>query len=864
MELKPGAKLGPYEIIAMLGKGGMGEVWRARDPRLGREVAIKISAEQFSDRFEREARAVAALSHAHICRLYDVGPDYIVFEYVDGAELKGPMPVARAVELGSQILDALDAAHRKGIVHRDLKPANILVTKTGVMVLDFGLATMQAQTMAVGADAATAVSVEGSIAGTLYYMAPEQLQGKEVDSRADIFSFGCVLYEMLTGRRAFDGSNAASVIAAVMDRPAPSIADIAPPTLDRLLKRCLAKDPDDRWQSARDLRAELLWIAAGSDTAVVPVSRTSISRWLFAAGAVAIAALGVGGGYAVRSVPLPNIVKLSIPPPPGTSFVSVSQAGPVALSPDGRMIAFSAQKAGQDWSLWIRSLDSFEARPLPGTDGAIIPFWSPDNKSLGFGSRGELRRIDLASGSGQILSASAAVAGGQQAPNGAWSPNGTILFAPRVLSSLITVSAGGGEVGKTTQLGTELHSADEDAAQFWPAFLPDGRHFIYNVRTATGAHLDYAGMLGSKDRKLLLKDATNARYAPPRAGYPGELLYVRNGTLWAQAFDPAHLTFSSEPAAVAEHIASTNVGTGADFSVSADGVLAWREGEAPQSQLGWYDNSGKALGSALQRPGAMTTVRLSPDGKRVAFSTLADVWLYDLTRGVLTRFTFGRGFTPVWSPDGGALAFLRAGSGIVRKAANGTGPEDLLWKDSGNLGISDWSADGNYMLITRPDPAGRNRLWLLPLTGDRNLVPLPQTAFDESNGVFSPAMDSSRWIAYQSNESGRPEVYVTTMPGQPPGRWQISSGGGAYPHWRRDGRELYYLEWDQQTVMAVPIDGGANFRAGSPHVLFKLPQPAASADVSADGKRFLFSFSGTAAPASSISVVLNWQAGLKK
>jgi len=872
MPLSSGDKLGPYEILALIGAGGMGEVYRARDPRLGRDVAIKISAQQFTERFEREARAVAALNHPNICTLYDVGPNYLVMEFVEGEAPNGPMPIEEALRFASQVAEALAAAHDKGIVHRDLKPANIKITPDGaVKVLDFGLAKVtpasagesnagNSPTLTMGATQA------GMILGTAAYMSPEQAKGKSVDKRADIWAFGVVLYELLAGRRLFDGEDVGDVLAAVI-KDEPDWSRV-PPQVQRLLKSCLQKDPKQRLRDIGDAWKLLDDVGQAHGLSGPATGRSH--KWMWPAIAAALFLIGGAGAYWVRPGPVPErVAKLSITPPEGTNFVDVIQGSPVVFSPDGRAIAFTASKSGQQ-QVWIRPLDSMEARPLPGTEGAYGPFWSPDSRSLGFAAQGKLKRIDIAGGPAQALTDANSAPG--NTATGTWNSEGKILYSLSATSNLFVIAAAGGERSEATKLDVKLG----EASHLWPDFLPDGRHYLYHVRAARSTEFQvYAGILGSSERTLLLKGVTDARYAPPRGGHPGYLLYVRDGALMAQPFNERSLKLAGDPVAVAEQIATSTNATVGDFSVSANGILAYRQGgsSSREEELVWYDRSGKQTGSVAKRPDAINTPRLSPDGKMAVFmqgrqgtGASQEIWLMDLARGVTSRFTFNGGITPVWSPDGSQIAFARLGDGIYTKASNGGGAESVLWKDQGQVAPTDWSADGRFLLTARIDPSTLSDIWLLPSAGDGKPVPLLQTPANESNPRFSPGPGAPRWVAYQSNESGHNEVYVISMPGQPLGKWQISNGGGQTPRWRGDGRELYYMSPDNQTVMAVDIDNGPAFHAGTPRTLLKVERPArfGAWEPAADAKRFLFGIQEQANSAAPITVVLNWQVALPK
>jgi len=875
MALASGTRLGPYEILAPLGAGGMGEVYRARDSKLAREVAIKILPDALAQdpdrlaRFEREARVLASLNHPNIAQIYGIEDRALIMELVAGETLKGPLPLEEALRIATQIADALEAAHGKGIVHRDLKPANIMITPAGdVKVLDFGLAAVMEGPTSTSGDPRHSPTLTmratqaGMILGTAAYMAPEQARGKQVDKRADIWAFGLVLYEMLTGKQLFQGETVSDTLAAVLTRETDWRE--VPPKVRRLLQRCLERDPSKR---LRDISGVALLLEEQ------PASESLRHQWLWPAAAALLLLVGASGTYFFRSgsPTAERVVRVTIPPPEGSSFTDIDQGGLVALSPDGRNVAFIAEKSGRQ-TLWVRPLDSTEARELPGTEGAERPFWSPDSRSLGFMAQGKLKRIDFAGGSAQTLADG--IGTGSNGAQGAWNSDGKILFATSAFSNLSSIPSAGGERSEATK----LDPSNGEIGHLWPEFLPDGKHYLYHVRSAEGAEFQiYAGTLGSSKRTLLLNGVTNARYAPRRGGYPGYLLYVRDGTLTAQSFDDRSLTFTGDPIRVAQPVLTTTGATGADFSVSPGGILAYRGGAVTrEEELAWYDRTGKQIASVLRRPELIYFQRLSPDGKKVAFNQgrqgsgqRLDVWLQDLVRGVTSRFTFAGGFFPVWSPDGSRIAFSRVGSGVLAKASDATGDEQTLWKEAAPVIPvipTDWSADGHFLLVTRQDPKTGNDLWLLPVEGDRKPVLLQQTPADESVGRFSPGPGAPRWVAYQSNENGRNEIYVITMPGQPPGKWQISNGGGVQPHWRRDSRELHYLGPDARTIMAVDIDPGPPFRHGTPHVLFRVESLVGTQPLEpdADGQRFLLSIRLQSVSTVPITVVLNWQVGLKE
>jgi Tol biopolymer transport system component/predicted Ser/Thr protein kinase len=862
MPLSAGTRLGPYEILAPLGAGGMGEVYKARDTRLDRIVAAKVSKKEFSERFEREARLIATLNHPYICQLYDVGPNYLVMEYIEGTPLKGPLPLDQAMKYAAQICDALDAAHKKHVTHRDLKPANILVTKAGVKLLDFGLAKIGSVIEADEATMTMALTGKGEILGTLLYMSPEQLQGKDTDARSDIFAFGLVLYEMLMGKRAFSGSSQASVIAAILERPAPSVAEVAPAPLDRVLRKCLAKDPDDRWQTARDLKDEIEWLASAPETGKVAPSRSRPGRLTGIAAAVLAIALGLAGWlFWPKSEVPPQVTRFQVALPENANFDQY-----VSLSPDGRKLVFNAM--GNQDGLWIRDMDALEWRRLPGTEGALSPFWSPDSRFLGFAVGAQLRKIDVAGGPAQTLCTVPAQTG-----TGAWNRDGVIVFGSRGAGPLWKVSQAGGVATNITVVDT---SRGERSATL-PTFLPDGKHFVYLRSGAPEVTGMYAGSLDAKPEEQSRERIQAGQLAASYAN--GYLFFMRENTLMAQSFDAGRLQLHGEPVPVAEHVATT--GAIGVFSVSPSGALAYRTGAQSGSlQLTWFDRQGKIV-SAFGQRGNDQLIVLSPDGTRGAvrdapsFSS-GDLWTLDFARGVRTRFTFRQTQSSgaVWSPDGSRIAFAAGGAlaTLYERPSSGVGDEKELLTEPGKLHVpTSWSRDGRFLLYyVNLAPKTGDDLWVLSFQGDRKPVLLLATDFNEHNASFSPDM---RWIAYASNESGRYEVYVRPFtvsgpsgaPALGESKWQVSKDGGDYPKWRADGKEIIFqAPPNGATKMAVDVKAsGAIFEIGVPQRLFQA-QADGGWDVTADGKRFLLAGPQGQTAQVPITVVLNWPAQLKK
>jgi Tol biopolymer transport system component/predicted Ser/Thr protein kinase len=866
-----GARLGAYEVVAPLGKGGMGEVWRARDPRLGREVAIKVSAQQFTDRFEREARAIAALNHPSICTLYDVGPNYLVMELVEGPTLaeriaQGPIPVEEALAIAKQIADALEAAHDKGIVHRDLKPANVKVRPDGsVKVLDFGLAKSGVENETTS-DSPTMLSVAGMILGTAGYMAPEQARGKNVDKRADIWAFGVVLYEMVTGGQLFEGETVSDTLAAVLTRE-PDWSRV-PPKLQRLLRTCLEKDPRLRLRDIGDWRGFL-------DAAVIAPA-ASAAR---ASGVPRSLPWAIAAVFIIAAAVLGVIVRAHLAEEPQTMRVSVltpqssvvSNGSLPAISPDGRHIAF-ADRVGGKQAIWLRDLDALIARQLPGTVGAYGPFWSPDSRWIAFFMEGKLQKIAIGGGPPQTVCEIP-----QLGRSGSWNRDGVLIYA-LTGGGLMRVPAAGGVPSQLTSLDSAAGEVQDRTA--W--FLPDGRHFIYTSRNEDPVKSRiYADSIdakpGSNTRREIVVANSNAVWVPRTGGVSGAvidndgfLLYMRESTLVAQPFDAAALKTTGDPVPVAEDVYFNPTTAQGQFSASQDGSLVYASGgDANQSQLTWIDRTGKPVNTAGER-GNLGPPRLSPEGSRVAYVRFdagsADIWLRDLGRDADSRFTFGPSNRfPVWSPDGNSVAWIAQRGGkylAYQKSSSGVGIEQVLDQDGTALQLEDWSNDGRWLLEERTGPKTRGDIWVFPTSGDKKPFPYIDTGANETSPRFSP---DSRFVAYLSNESRDNEVYVETFPARG-GKWQISSGGGGgafSPVWSRDGHELYFISLSRSEMMAVEVRSeGAKFQAGVARPLFPVSRTSPF-DVSKDG-RFLMLVTEARSADAPLTLVTNWQAGLKK
>ena len=893
MTVAAGSRLGPYEVLSPLGAGGMGEVWKARDTRLERIVAIKVlpahlsKSEEIRQRFEREARTISSLSHPHICALYDVGnqdgTEYLVMEYLEGETLtdrlaRGPLPTEQVLRFGIEIADALDKAHRQGIVHRDLKPGNIMLTKSGVKLLDFGLAkavqpvSSNSSLSVLPTQAGLNLTQEGTILGTFQYMAPEQLEGKEADVRSDIFAFGAVLYEMATGQKAFAGKSQASLIAAILERePAPisTVQPMAPPALDRVVKTCLAKEPDDRWQTAHDVRLQLQWIAEGGSQAGVPVPVAARRRnrerlWMGAAVLFAAASAALAF-FLLRGAREPvRVFRSSLAPPEGATFwIDPSTPGPPVVSPDGRKIAFSARVADGKIRLHVRSLDAAEARVFPGTEEAQYPFWSPDSRSVGFFMGAKLKAVEADGGPPVTLCST-----DTDPKGGAWSAANTIIFARGSASTLWKVPAGGGEPVEITH----FEAKRGDNSHRHPRFLPDGKHYLYLARSVNAAaegHAVVAASLDGGPEKVLLRSPAAAEYAS------GHLLFLRERTLMARPFDAARLAFKADAFPVAENVLllSLTSATGI-FSASQNGVLVYQSAQGPAtSRLQWFGRDGTAQGT-LGEPADFIEMSVSPDGKRAAATVrdptagTRDIWLFDVARNLGTRFTFdpGNETAPVWSLDGNWLAFSSNRKGhddIYRKTLAGSANEELVLESKNDKGVGAWSPDGRFLVYVESGKETKSDIFVLPLEGDRKPQVFLQTPFTEYPSAFSP---DGRWLAYGSDESGKFHVYVTSFP-RPGRKWQVSTEEGAYAYWSKDGREIVYHGFSGQ-LWAVEIAArGDSVEIGAPKPLFKLASsPIASGTQFCptwDHQRFLVLDRGQK-PHALVNLVVNWIAASRK
>ena len=872
MPLSIGDKLGPYEILAPIGKGGMGEVYRARDTRLGRDVAIKISSERFDERFAREARVIASLNHPNICQLYDVGENFLVMELVEGETLKGPVPVETALSYARQIAEALEAAHEKGIVHRDLKPANVKITPNGkAKVLDFGLAKVappsagdpSGSTFTIGA------TQSGVILGTAAYMSPEQAQGKPVDKRADIWAFGVVLHELLTGIRMFKGDTLADTLAAVLTKDPEW--DRVPAKARPLLRRCLMRDPQQRLRDIGDAMA-MLEVAPESSQEAKRAGRPSTALWLaWSAAGLFLLGLAVIGTIHFREQPpaMPGITRFQIPLPDKTRL---GGNGAFSVSPDGRKLAFTGVGADGVASLWVRTGDSLAARPVPGTETIeSTPFWSADSRFVAFQTRGKLKKASLSGEPPQsICSLPGTIIGGS------WSHEDVILFGTEARGVMRVPAAGGDPVSLT-----RLDSARMERVHGFPVFLPDGQHFLYSrFSTLPENNGIYVGSLDAKPEEQggirLASSAIGAQFWPFPESSGGKLLFQRGSTLLAQTLDTNRFTLTGETEAVAEQVGSYRaLGF---FSVSGD-KLIYRSAPGQTAQITWFDRQGNALGLQDEPFVYESGPSLSPHGERVAYAAFdgssVHIWLFEFARGAKTRLSSEQGLhtAPVWSPDGSRVAFsssVRGHYDLYVKSSEGNGKEELLFESGDNKYPSSWSSDGQFLLFGSENAKTSYDLWVLPMSGrtvdksvNRKPFPFAQTEFGEFAGRFSP---DGQWIAYASTETGRPEIYVQPFTpaadGSAPtgGKSIVSSGGGTRSAWRSDGKELYYAT-PEGKMMAVQI---AALKAGIPQPLFPMPPNALDWDASADGKRFLVAVPINESTPAPFTVVLNWQTGLKK
>jgi Tol biopolymer transport system component len=873
MSVDVGTRLGSLEITALLGKGGMGEVYRARDTKLKREVAIKILPEEFSrdvdrvSRFQREAEVLAALNHPNIAAIYDFreahGSWVLILELIEGETLadriaRGPIPVEESLEIAKHVCEALEAAHEKGIIHRDLKPANVKITPDGtVKVLDFGLAKVadspadahlsDSPTLTVGA------TQRGVILGTAAYMAPEQARGKAVDKRADIWAFGVVLFEMVTGRQPYQGEDVSETLAAVIKQE-PSW-ELVPMQVRRLLQSCLEKNPKRRLRDIGDAWRLL-------DDTQLSTHAPARSWWPWSAAALfaIVAALAFWAPWHASSL-TPEPKQFQLPLPEKTDI------GRFAVSPDGRWIAFAAVGTDGVWRLWVRAVDSLEMHPLRGTDGAdrASPFWSPDSRFIGFGASGKLKKIDVSGGPAQTICDAIGIIGGS------WNQDGVIIFAPN--GAVMRVPASGGVPSAVTV----LDESRSESRHLLPVFLPDGRHFLYarisNMAENSGISI---GSIDSapaqQSSKLLLQTAFGVAYAASADRRRGYLLFLRDHVLMKQTLDLIRLELSGEPSVLVEQVGSYfNNGL---FSASQNGVLVYRTGFSgtTNTQLTWFDAQGKLLGTVAE-PAAFGQLALSPDDARAAMGRLdaqggSDIWIVDFQRNATSRFTFGSGTasaSPVWSPDSSRIIFRSQRTGVYNlyeKSTTGANDETLLLPSSHSKWPTSWSQNGRFLLyFSVLDPKRKTDIWVLPLEGDRKPAPLLATEYDETDGRFSPDAHS---VAYVSDESGRPEVYVREFSGMSVGqKWQVSTSGGTSPRWRRDGRALFYLSADG-SITQVEVSTNTGFQAGAVRALFKVPALATSYDVTSDGKRFLIAVPIERDAQAPFTVELNWESGTKK
>ena len=892
MPLPAGTRLGPYEITGALGAGGMGEVYRARDTRLERTVAIKVLPAHRADtpearqRFEREARAISALNHPNICHLYDVGNEngtaFLVMEYMEGQTLaerlaRGPLATEQVLKIGMEICDALDKAHCAGFIHRDLKPANIMLTKTGAKLMDFGLAATAAGAGSSGMSVLPTMSkqltAEGTILGTFQCMSPEQLEGREADSRSDIFALGAVIYEMATGRHAFEGKSQASVIGAILERQPPPISSVqpmAPRALDRVVKTCLAKDPDERWQTARDVKLQLQGIVEeGAVTASIPAVTPSTSpsrlKWAAVLLGLAVLAVALGLWWSARVKEPARAMQLSLELPVTLSGIYTGNPGcPFDISRDGSKVVFVGEEHNRP-QLYIRQLDQQFASPIPGTDTEPIqPFFSPDGEWIAYFSAGKLRKVSVRGGPITIL-------GDAPVPHGgSWSDDGWIIFGSGLGSGLVRVPENGG----TPENLTVPNGKAQEVSHRWPQTLPGNQTVLFTIQLDSQVTYDNARVaaLSLKDKtwKTLFTGGSYARYVPS-----GHIVYVRAGTLMAAPFDLKRLELTG-PAVPVENgvLTSTNSSGGAQFAVTPAGTLMYVPGNSrpPDRLLMWVDRAGHAteLHVPANNYGAP---RISPTGKIAALQLQTDgvptIWVYDFTRNTLSRLTFGTGVrtAPIWTPDGKRVLYRTVAEGfpaIRQKPADGSGSEEVVLRET-DPAVTPFSIspDGKVLLFGKRGNEGAMGIYKANMEGgDRNAEPYLRSTYGtlaQAQAEFSP---DGHWVAYSSNESGREEIYVQPFPG-PGGKWIVSSDGGSVPRWSRSGREIFYRNADK--MMSVEVQTQPTFQAGTPHVLFQGSYSITPYDVAPDSQHFLLVKDKEGQPeAREVKVVLNWVQELKR
>lgn len=909
-----GQTISHYKILEKVGEGGMGIVYKAQDTKLKRTVALKFlpphlsASEQDKARFMQEAQAASALNHPNVCTIHDIqeheGRIFIVMEFVDGQTLQDlfaaapgcPLPRKRAIEIGIQVADGLAAAHEKGIVHRDVKPENIMVRKDGIaQIMDFGLAKLRTRGSRVNR-----LTKEGSTVGTAGYMSPEQIQGQEVDHRSDIFSLGVLLYELFVGQMPFKGVHETALMYEIVNlepTPLSSIDATIDPALNTIVLDCLEKDPKERCQSAAEVSRSLRRVERESNrqTATRPVPSTQARdpggaplgiaqeksirsfSWMWIAGTVVffLTSVTLLITHLRESGPERKVYRASILPQEKMTFFSVG-GGNLALSPDGKSMVYVARDSAGKTLLWLRNLNALTGEPLSGTDGAENPFWSPDGRFIGFFAGSKLKKIEISGGPPQTVCDAAWGRGGT------WNKDDVIVFSPRPTSPLFRVPAAGGQPTPVTKFDPLRH---EDSHR-WPCFLPDGKHFLFLARTMGAAAeeadaITLASLDSTEKTKIIVQASSNVAYA---AGY---LLFVREQSLMAQLFDPVRFRLSGDAIPLVAQIKYDASFNKSIFSATDNGLLVYQAGVSSigNRQLVWFDRTGKQLGS-VGKPGEYIDLRISPDGGRVAvalFEPLTrnyDLWLYEMERDVWTRFTFDASYhrSPIWSPDGSRIAFTSNRSGhfdLYQKNASGAGNEDVLLASDVDKVPTDWSADGRFIAyLTSGDPKTKIDSWILPMTSGRadtsSQVPFLRTEFNEGTGAtFSP---DGKWLAYQSDESGRDQVYVRPMLGTP-GKWQISTAGGTRPHWRRDGKELFYLSEDN-FMMATEIKTvGSSFELGAVRQLFKVSPIMAVGgiayvggsgyDAAADGKRFLVNVYAGEFSSMPITLVVDWDKELK-